>query len=263
MNIAGKTKIVPVPGDMTKERMNKCLAACRAYLCQYVYVEIILAECFMQKIEAGVQKKKCFKFETKKKWKECKINLKKSIKLYDAFSPNGEDYNEEFAITFYEKTSKNLFKLRDKLAVRLQRLGCGDMSGLYSNAIILYNITSMCLGTYEAVMERLYELLRVNLIDAYKEFCPIKAFENSYDFMRLVMGKDFERMSGKAISKDLIPFFDKIKNDIFDERTLKEAGANASEVLETEDKELQGGFVDVDALMNNDFKLEKQENVDS
>lgn len=70
LNIAGKTKVVSVPNDMTKEKMNKCLAACRAYLCQYVYVEIILAECFMQKVEAGVQKKKCFKFETKKKWKD-------------------------------------------------------------------------------------------------------------------------------------------------------------------------------------------------
>lgn len=259
LDIAGERKIVPVSGDMTKERMNKCLAACRAYLCQYVYVEIVLAECFLQAVEASVERKKCFKFSIKKKWTDCKKNLRKSIKRYDDFSPNGEDYNNEFAITFYEKTSKSLFLLRDKLATRLQRLGCGEMSGLYSNAIILYYITSMCIGTYEAVINRLTELLHVNLMDAYKEFCPIVAFENSYDFMRLVMGKDFERMGDKAISKDLVPFFDKVKNDIFDNKTLEEAAKNASEVLETDDKELQSSFVDVGALMDDDFKLEKQE----
>lgn len=263
MNIAGKTKVVSVPNDMTKEKMNKCLAACRAYLCQYVYVEIVLAECFLQAVEASVEKKKCFRFNVKKKWKDCKKNLRKSIKRYDDFSPNGEDYNNEFAITFYEKTSKSLFQLRDKLAVRLQRLGCGEMSGLYSNAIILYNITSMCICTYEAVVNRLKELLHVNLMEAYEEFCPVMAFENSYDFMRLVMGKDFERMSDKAISKDLVPFFDKVKNDIFDNKTLEEAAKNASEVSETDDKELQNSFVDVGELMDKDFKLEKQENVDS
>lgn len=260
LDIAGERKIVPVPGDMTKERMNKCLAACRAYLCQYVYVEIVLAECFLQAVEASVEKKKCFKFNIKKKWTDCKKNLRKSIKLYDNFSPNGEDYNNEFAITFYEKTSKSLFQLRDKLATRLQRLGCGEMSGLYSNAIVLYNITSMCLGTYEAVINRIYDLLRVNLMDAYKEFCPIVAFENSYDFMRLVMGKDFERLSGNAISKDLVPFFDKVKSDIFDEGNLEEAARNASEVLDGCDEKLQSSFVDVGDLMDDGFKLERQEN---
>lgn len=257
LNVAGKRKVVPVPANMTKERMNKCLAACRAYLCQCVYVEIVLAECFMQSVEASVEKKKCFKFGIKKKWTDCKKSLRASIKLYDAFAPNGGEYNEEFAITFYEKTSMNLYKLRDKLAVRLQRLGCGEMSGLYSNAIILYNLTSMCIGTYEALMQRLYELLHVNLANAYLDFAPILPLENSYDFMKAVMGKDFEQLSNKAITKELTPYFDKIKEDIFDDKTLDEAARNASEVLEGSARDFFGRFVNVGDFMDDDFKAEK------
>ena len=257
LDIGGKKRIVPVPGGMTKEKMNKCLAVCRAYLYQCVYVEIVFAECFMQAIEASVQRKKCFRFGVKKKWTDCKRNLRACIKLYDEYAPNGEDYSEEFAITFYEKTNKDLFRLRDKLAERLQRFGCGEMSGLYSNAIVLYNLTSMCLGTYEAIASKLYELLRVNMLEVYQEFCPVVAFENSYDFMKIVMGKDFERLSDKAVSKDLIPFFDKVKCGIFDEKTLDEAAKNASEVLDDSAKELLGNFVDVENFMDKDFKLQK------
>ena len=249
LDVAGRKKIVSVPGDMTKERMDRCLVACRAYLCQCVYVEIVLAECFMQAVEASVQNKRCFKFEIKKRWAECKRNLGAIIKRYDEFSPNGGDYNEEFAITFYENTSESLYNLRDKIAVRLQRLGCGAMSGMYANSIILYNLTSMCISTYEAIVNRLYEKLRVNLMDAFRDFCPISAFEHSFKFMALVMGKDFERLSGKAVSKDLIPFFDKVRNNIFDNRILDEAAKNASEILDDEHKELHRSFVKVEDFM--------------
>lgn len=257
LNVAGRRKVVPIPGDMTKERMNKCLAVCMGYLCQCVYVEIVLAECFMQAVEASVQKKKCFKFGIKKKWTDCKKGLRATIKLYDAFASNDEEYNEEFAITFYEKTSKSLYQLRDKLAVRLQRLGCGEKSGLYSNAIVLYNLTSMCVATYTALTKRLYELLRVNLADAYLDFCPISALENSYDFLKAVTGKDFERLSDKALSKDLTPYFDRVAENIFDGNTLDEAARNASETLEGSAKDFFGKFVDAKDFMSDGFKAEE------
>lgn len=148
LNVGGKKIIISVPNGMTETEVNKVMVVTRAYLQQYVYVEMVLAECFMQKIEKSILKKKCVRFEVKKKWVDCKKNLRKVVKYYDAYVPNA-DFNEEFAMTFYDKISGDLYKLRDKLALRLQNLGIGEKSGVYANAIILYNLTNLCLGTYE------------------------------------------------------------------------------------------------------------------
>lgn len=125
LNVGGKKIIISVPHGMTETEVNKVMIVTRGYLQQYVYVEMVLAECFMQKIEKSILKKKCVRFEVKKKWVDCKKNLRKAIKYYDAYVPNA-DFNNEFAMTFYDKISEDLYKLRDKLAVRLQNLGIGE-----------------------------------------------------------------------------------------------------------------------------------------
>lgn len=68
LNVGGKKIIISVPNGMTETEVNKVMVVTRAYLQQYVYVEMVLAECFMQKIEKSILKKKCVRFEVKKKW---------------------------------------------------------------------------------------------------------------------------------------------------------------------------------------------------
>lgn len=94
LNVGGKKKIISVPNGMTETEVNKVMVVTRAYLQQYVYVEMVLAECFMQKIEKSILKKKCVRFEVKKKWVDCKKNLRKVVKYYDAYVPNA-DFNEK------------------------------------------------------------------------------------------------------------------------------------------------------------------------
>ena len=96
LNVGGKKIIISVPHGMTETEVNKVMIVTRGYLQQYVYVEMVLAECFMQKIEKSILKKKCVRFEVKKKWVDCKKNLRKAIKYYDAYVPNA-DFNNEFA----------------------------------------------------------------------------------------------------------------------------------------------------------------------
>lgn len=125
LDVGGKKTIISVPHEMSETEVNKVMVVTRAYLQQYVYVEMILAECFIQKIEKSILKKKCVRFEVKKKWVDCKKNLRKVVKYYDAYVPNA-DFNNKFAMTFYDKISGDLYKLRDKIAVRLQNLGIGE-----------------------------------------------------------------------------------------------------------------------------------------
>jgi hypothetical protein len=56
--VGGKKIIISVPNGMTETEVNKVMVVTRAYLQQYVYVEMVLAECFMQKIEKSILKKK-------------------------------------------------------------------------------------------------------------------------------------------------------------------------------------------------------------
>lgn len=109
LDVGGKKTIISVPHGMTETEVNKVLVVTRAYLQQYVYVEMVLAECFIQKIEKSILKKKCVRFEVKKKWVDCKKNLRKVVKYYDAYVPNA-DFNNEFAMTFYDKISGDLYK---------------------------------------------------------------------------------------------------------------------------------------------------------
>lgn len=256
VNVGGKRYKVGVPNGMSEEEINKVMMICRAYLQQYVYVEMVLAECFMQAVESSVRKKKCFKFLVKKKWVDCKYNIKRSIEYYDSYTSN-DDFNNEYAMTFYDNMNKDLFLLRDKLANRLNHLNCGEMSGLYANAIVLLNLMNLCIGTYENIARRTNELLHINLMEVFKDFCPTLAYDNSYDFLKLVMGKDFELMSDHAISKDLIPFFDKVRNGVFDKSTMDEATRNATEDMEDEEKRLKRSYVDIDDFMKNGSNVGK------
>lgn len=256
MDVGGKKIIISVPHGMTETEVNKVLVVTRAYLYQYVYVEMVLAECFIQKIEKSILKKKCVKFEVKKKWVDCKKNLRKVIKYYDTYVPNA-DFNNEFAMTFYDKISEDLYKLRDKLALRLQNLGIGDKSGVYSNSIILYNLTNLCLGTYENIIRKLYEELHVNLMQAFKDFAPILAYENSYDFMALVMDEDFERLADHLMTKEILSYFDRVRKGVFDEQTLDEASINATEDLNDEEKGSQRSYIGIRDFMRSDFPLER------
>lgn len=256
LDVGGKKTIISVPHEMSETEVNKVMVVTRAYLQQYVYVEMILAECFIQKIEKSILKKKCVRFEVKKKWVDCKKNLRKVVKYYDAYVPNA-DFNNEFAMTFYDKISGDLYKLRDKIAVRLQNLGIGEKSGVYANAIILYNLTNLCLGTYENIIRKLFEELHVNLMQAFKDFAPILAFENSYDFMALVMDKDFERLADHLMTKEILSYFDKVRKGVFNEQTLNEAAINATEDLKGDEKDLQRTYIGINDFMKSDFPLER------
>lgn len=256
LDVGGKKTIISVPHEMSETEVNKVMVVTRAHLQQYVYVEMILAECFIQKIEKSILKKKCVRFEVKKKWVDCKKNLRKVVKYYDAYVPNA-DFNNEFAMTFYDKISGDLYKLRDKIAVRLQNLGIGEKSGVYANAIILYNLTNLCLGTYENIIRKLFEELHVNLMQAFKDFAPILAFENSYDFMALVMDKDFERLADHLMTKEILSYFDKVRKGVFDEQTLNEAAINATEDLKGDEKDLQRTYIGINDFMKSDFPLER------
>ena len=256
LDVGGKTTIISVPHGMTETEVNKVLVVTRAYLQQYVYVEMVLAECFIQKIEKSILKKKCVRFEVKKKWVDCKKNLRKVVKYYDAYVPNA-DFNNEFAMTFYDKISGDLYKLRDKIAVRLQNLGIGEKSGVYANAIILYNLTNLCLGTYENIIRKLFEELHVNLMQAFKDFAPILAFENSYDFMALVMDKDFERLADHLMTKEILSYFDKVRKGVFNEQTLNEASINATEDLTDEEKSSQRAYIGISDFMKSGYPLER------
>lgn len=255
LNIGGKSAVVNVPPERTAEEINKILIVCRAYLQQYVYTEMILAECFMVATEESISKKKCFKFAIKKKWSECKKNLRKTIAYYDSYVTNS-DFNNEFSMTFYEHISNDLYQLRDKIAVRLQNLGAGDKAGLYANAIILYNLTNFCVGTYEHIVRKLHEELHVNLMESFRDFVPVSAFVNSFDFMELVMGKDFKEMGDHLMTKEILAYFDKVRKGIFDEKTLNEAADNATEDLEGEEREVQRSFIGIADFMSRELSKE-------
>lgn len=255
LDVGGKGSRIPVGNDMTEEKMNRILIVGKAYLQQYVYVEMVLTECFMMVIENSLQKKKCFKFEVKKSWKECKKSLKGTIRNYDSYVPNS-DFNNEYALTYFDNIKDDLNKLRDKLATRFKNLGYEDKAGLYANCIVLYNLMTMCVNTYEAIMTRLKERLGVNLIDVYLDFCPLKAFLKSYDFMKLVMGKDFEKMADHVVSKDVVAYFEKVRDGFFSEKTMDEAAKNATEEMSEREKELQRKYIDIDDVMSSDFPID-------
>lgn len=255
LNVGGKEIRIAVGNDMTEDKMDRVLIVGKAYLQQYVYVQMVISELYMEMIEASLQKKKCFKFEMKKLWKECFKNLRKTICIYDSYVPN-ENFNNEYAVTYYDSIKDDLFKLRDKLATRFQNFGYGNKSGLYANSMVLYNLLTMCVNTYEAIMKRLSLRLGIDMYDVYKEFCPMLAFVKSYDFMRVVMGNDYESLGQHTLSKDVLAYFEKVRDGIFDTKTAELAVKNATEEMQEEERKLQGRYVDIDEVMSSDFPLD-------
>lgn len=255
LDMGGRKVKVPVGNDMTENRMNRILIIGRAYLQQYAYVEMVMMECFMQKIEQSLLKKKCFRFMVKRLWNECKVSLKKTISHYDVFAPSSE-FNNEYAMTYYEKISGDLYKLRDKLAMRFGNLGYSEKSGLYANAVVLYNLALMGVNIYEAIMVRLHERLGVGMMEAYLDYCPVDAYNKSHDFLVAVMGNDFKAAMNHVATKEIISYFERVRNGIFDAKIMDEAARNATEDMEEEEKATQRKYVDVSDVMSSDFPLD-------
>lgn len=255
LDMNGRKVRVPVGNDMTEDKMNRILLIGRAYLQQYAYVEMVMMECFMQKIEQSLQKKKCFRFMVKRLWNECKTGLKKTISHYDVFAPSSE-FNNEYAMTYYEKISDDLYKLRDKLALRFKNLGYSGKSGLYANAVVLYNLALMGVNIYEAIMIRLRERLGVGMMDAYLDYCPVDAYNKSHDFLVAVMGNDFEAVMNHIATKEIVAYFEKVRDGIFDSKTMDEAARNATDDMDEEEKATQRKYVDVSDVMSSDFPID-------
>ena len=94
-------------------------------------------------------------------------------------------------------------------------------------------------------------------MQAFKDFAPILAFESSYDFMALVMDKDFERLADHLMTKEILSYFDKVRKGVFDEQTLNEAAINATEDLKGDEKDLQRTYIGINDFMKSDFPLER------
>lgn len=255
LDIGGKKIRVAVGNDMTEDKMNRILIVGKASLQQYVYVEAVLADCFMLMIESSLLKKKVFRFGVKKLWNECRENLRKTIGCYDVFATNA-DFNNEYAITYWDNIKDDIYRLRDKMATRFSNFGYGNKSGLYANVIVLYNLLIMCLNTYEAIMARLKERLGVNLTEVYLEFCPVKAFDKSYDFMKEVMGEDFKKLEDHAVTRDIAAYFEKVRDGVFSEKIMNDAAIVATDGMSEKDKELQRSYVGVDDVMSPDFPID-------
>lgn len=252
IDVGGETHIVYVGNDMTMERMSRILLIARAYLQQYVYVEMVLAETYMVAIEESVQKKKCFRFKVKGCWNECKKNLRKSIKEYDSYCVDS-DFNNEFAMTYYDNIKEDVYKQRDKLADRMQKLGVGDKSGLYANAILVYNILSMCISTYDAIMIRLKEKLGIDLSRTFVSFLPLKAFDQAYLFLCEVMGKDYNNLANHISNKELMKYFEKVRNMVFDSKLQDKAACCATEDMDEISKSEQRRYYDVDEVLEGNY----------
>ena len=251
LDIGGQKHIVYVGNDMTEEKMSRILQVTRAYLQQYVYVEAVMAETFMVVIEESIVRKKCFKFNLKKYWKDCLASLRKTISEYDSYS--NSDFNNDFAMTYYSKISPTIYTLRDKMAKRLQNVGVTEKAGLYANAILLYNFLAMCISTYEAIQLRLKEKLSVDLAKAFISFLPIRAFESSYQFLREMMGKDYDWVSNHLNNKELKACFERVRDGIFDSKIQDEAVVTATEELDEETQKIHRRYYDVKEVLDGNF----------
>lgn len=126
----GRKIAIDVADGLSADFINKIIILCRGYLLQYVYVELI----FLQ-IDS-IKKKNIYKHGVKKKWKDALQALKKVVKVYEEHSPD-ENFSYEYAATYYDHISKDLFVLRDKIAEKLKNAGFERNAGLYANVIVL------------------------------------------------------------------------------------------------------------------------------
>ena len=74
--------------------------------------------------------------------------------------------------------------------------------------------------------------------------------------MKMTMGEDFENMLDHAVSKDVIAYFEKVRDGVFSEKIMEEAAKNATDDMEEKDKELQRSYVDIKDVMSSDFPLD-------
>lgn len=250
VNVEGKMYYLSIGFDMTEDKMNNLLVITRGFLHQYVYVEMVLVECFMQSIEDSVKRKKCFRFETKREWNECKRELAKKIKMYDSYVYE-EGFGNEYAITYYDEMKDDMNALRDKLAKKVYNLGFTEDAGLYANVIVLYNFLVSCISIYEGIMYRLKQTVKVDLLEAFKSFCPIMALEHSYKLMKSVLGKDYDKLASHVVNNaEFARLCDNINSKLFDKGIQEEAARNATEGLDDSYGEKLQGYSCFEDILN-------------
>lgn len=141
--------------------------------------------------------------------------------------------------------------LRDKLAKKVYNLGFTEDAGLYANVIVLYNFLVSCISIYEGIMYRLKQTVKVDLLEAFKSFCPIMALGHSYKLMKSVLGKDYDKLASHVVNNaEFAKLCDNIHSKLFDKGIQEEAARNATDGLEDSYGEKLQGYSCFDDILN-------------
>lgn len=226
----GRKIAIDVADGLSADFINKIIILCRGYLLQYVYVELIFLQIYIYVIEDSIKKKSIYKHGVKKKWKDALQALKKVVKVYEEHSPD-ENFSYEYAATYYDHISKDLFVLRDKIAEKLKNAGFERNAGLYANVIVLYNLSQMADNTYADIISVIDNKFHVKMGSLYADFAPSVANKYMFEFLELVIGQDFQKVAPHVRTKDMAQYFDKLSKGLFDEGIMAKAAKNATECV--------------------------------
>ena len=84
----------------------------------------------------------------------------------------------------------------------------------------------------------------------------LKTIEQTLRSYGLVMGKDFKRLADHLMTKEILSYFDKVREGVFNEQTLNAAAVNATEDLKDDEKDLQRTYIGISDFMKSDYPLE-------
>lgn len=247
VDVDGIKRNVVVPANISIERANILLKVCRAYLFQYVYTEIIISQIFMLVIEDDVKNKPIFKHRVKKRWNESVQAIKKIISIYNEhFSDN--DFCYEFAATFYDNISSDIYKLRDLLAQKMNNIGIKS-AGLYANVILLYNLVTLSVKTHDLILRNLKERYGINLSNIYGKYRNTDTDVKSYDLLCAVLGKDYKIVAPLLVGKEMRACYERIEKGIFSSANLEEATKNGLECSPLKNEERVGNYYTEEEIM--------------
>lgn len=180
-----------------------------AFLRQSVYVPLLITECFIHNIEESIKKKTFFKFGIKKRWNECVTGLTTTLKDFEAFAPD-DSFDEAFAFARYDIASDDIIKLRNLIADKLSK-ACGDKAGSYANVVVVYNLLTFSVISYEEIMQMVYDQIQVNFVKPFRAFSGIPALESSFHLMEQVLGKDKDYVSRILETKAVEEAFETVR----------------------------------------------------
>lgn len=230
--VNGKSYDIPCKYKYTEEQIHAIMRKVKTFMATYVYVPCVISDCLMLVLQKNLEKKKLYKFKTKKDFLDIQNATRIIISSYENDFCNA-DYFSELSMSYYDDMEQKMKKFQKFIEVKLANLGYKNV-GLASLSYLSFQMLCEGFVNYDLIMKGCVNDYDLDFKELFYYLCPDAVCQKAKRYMiSFGLTKEFvEKFNEK---KEVKKMFVEIEKLFSNPRVQKKAAKSARQILEDDE----------------------------